>query len=71
MTRAYYFVSLEVKMIFLGSALVLSLPVEAKTQYFVHFSFNFTLQLIRGNSKNPQNYLGTLVLQRLLGQVSE
>ena len=41
----------------LGLTLVLLLPFEAKTQYFVHFSFNFTFQLLSGISSNFQKLL--------------
>ena len=38
--------SLIVKIILLGLAYVLSAPVAVKTQYFAHWSFNSSLQLI-------------------------
>ena len=38
-------------------SLALSLPVADKMQYFVHFSFNSTLQLIKGISSDLQKIL--------------
>ena len=40
-----------------GLALVLILPFEAKIQYFVHFIFNSTLQLISGISSDLHKLL--------------
>ena len=48
------FVSLIVKIMLLGSALVLLTTTEAKTQRVVHLSFSSTLQLINGISSNCQ-----------------
>ena len=49
--------SLIVKIILLGLAFVLSLPVADKTQYFAHLSFNITLQVINGISSDLQKLL--------------
>ena len=38
-------------------AFVLSLPAADKTQYFVHLSFNYTLQWINGISNDFQKLL--------------
>ena len=59
-TGAYNFVSLIVKIILLALLLLLisfSLPATVETQYFVHLSFNSTLQLINGISSNLQKLL--------------
>ena len=49
--------SLTVKMILWGLVFVLSVPAAGKTQYFVHSSLHFTLQLINGNSRDLQKLL--------------
>ena len=47
----------RVKIILLGLALSLSAPTAVRTQYFVHLSFNSTLQWINGISSNLQKIL--------------
>ena len=56
MARTYSFLFLIVKTI-LELLFVLSLPPDDKTQYFVHLSFNSTLQLINGISSDLQKLL--------------
>ena len=56
-TGTYNFVSLIVKVTLLELAFVLSTPAADKTQYFVHLSFNSTLQLINGVSRDLQKLL--------------
>ena len=59
-TGTYNFVYLKVKIILraLSSLLIsFSLPAPEKTQYFVHLSFNSTLQLINGISSDIQKLL--------------
>ena len=58
--------SLLVKKILSHLASSLSLSATDKTQYFVHLSFNFTLQLIKAFRVIPKNYLETLRAQQLL-----
>ena len=53
----YNFLSLIVKMILLETTLSFSTLAEAKTQSFVHQSFNSTLQLIAGISNDLQKLL--------------
>ena len=48
------FVPLIVKIMLLGSTLVLLTTTEAKTQRVVHLSFSSTWQLINGISSNCQ-----------------
>ena len=52
LTETNNFVSLIVKTILLRLAFALSLPAADKTQYFVHLSFNSTLQWINGISSD-------------------
>ena len=59
-TGTYNCVSLIVKLMLLALsalAISLSLPSAEKTQYFVHLSFNSTLQLINGISSDLQKLL--------------
>ena len=49
--------SLIGKIIWLGLAFVLSAPATDKTQYFVQWSFNSTLQLINDISSDLQKLL--------------
>ena len=56
-TGSNNFVSLIVKIILLELASSLSAPVTDKTQYFVHLSFNSTLQLINVISSDLQKLL--------------
>ena len=61
--------SLIVKIILLALLSPLtSFSVRAphKTQFFVHFSFNYTLQLINGILSDIQKYLNILMTQQLL-----
>ena len=51
-TRTCYFEPLIVKMILIELRLTFSIPTAAKTQYFVHLSFNSTFQLIIGIVSN-------------------
>ena len=53
-TGTYSFVSLIVKIILSSLALTLSTPATAKTQFFVHLSFNSTFQLINAISSDLQ-----------------
>ena len=57
MTGTRNFVSLIVKTISSELSSALSVPVEAKTQCFVHLSFNSILQLINGISSDFQKLL--------------
>ena len=54
--QGHSFVPLLVKTTLLGSALTLSIPAEPKTQCFVHWNFNSTLQLINGISSYFQKF---------------
>ena len=56
-TETYSFVSLIGKTILLGLAFVLLVPAADKTQYFVHLSFNFTLESINGILSDLQKLL--------------
>ena len=56
-TRTYSLMSLIVKMLLLEPALLFSTPAAAKTQCFVHLSFNSTLHLINGISSDGQKLL--------------
>ena len=49
--------SLIVKIILLELAFDLSAPAADKTNYFIHLSFNSTLQLINGISSDLQKLL--------------
>ena len=49
--------SLIVKIKLLGLSLILSLPAAAKTQFFVHLSFNSTPKLIYDISSDLQKLL--------------
>ena len=64
--ETYGFVSLIVKITLLGLASVLSFSAAAKTQYFVHVSFNSTFQLTNGISNNAQKlfryFNGTVIV---------
>ena len=51
-TIIYNFLSLVIKMILLELAFGLSAPAADKTEYFVHLSFSFTLQLINSISSD-------------------
>ena len=66
-TGTYYSVSLIVRTILPESILfrIPLLPTD-KTRYDVHLSFNFTLQLINGNSSDLQKILKILMEQQLL-----
>ena len=50
----YNFVSWIIKKILLELGFALSASAVDKTQYFFHLSFNFTLQLINGISRDLQ-----------------
>ena len=56
-TIIYNFLSLVIKMILLELAFGLSAPAADKTEYFVHLSFSFTLQLINSISSDLQKFL--------------
>ena len=56
-TETNIFVLLIVKIVLWGHTSVLSLPAGAKTQHYVHLSFNSTLQLINGISSDRQKLL--------------
>ena len=68
-TGTYNFVSLMVKRNLLAlvfSLILFSLPAADKAHYFVHLSFNSTLQLINGISnylqKLPKYFNGTTIV---------
>ena len=53
----HIYIYIYILVILLVLSLALSLPVADKMQYFVHFSFNSTLQLINGISSDLQKIL--------------
>ena len=55
-TGRYNIVTFIVKIRLSGLTFVLSLPTAVKTQYFVHLSFNSTLQLINCISSDMQKF---------------
>ena len=65
MAGTYNVVSLIVKIVLSELASALSAPAAAKTQYFIHLSFNSTLQLISGISSDLQKlvrYLNSMTI---------